>query len=109
MRLDFTPIHAVIGKSFIKMKLPEQLEFDCTLKSNVGLKNAPECIEVAFNEIDFLNPFTNDTYTGSIPLQITFRNRELPDSNRMIRGIMIETWVSLESGDYLVDRLDNPL
>lgn len=27
----------------------------------------------------------------------------------MIRGILIETWVTFEDEDYLVDRIDNPL
>lgn len=109
LRLEFTPIHAVTGISFIKMKLPEQVAFSCTLKSNVGLKDAPACVEQESNLLIFEQPFVDDFYSGNIPLQITFRDMVLPGSNQMIRGILIETWVTLEDEEYLVDRIDNPI
>ena len=109
LRLEFTPIHAVTGINYIKMRLPDQVDFSCTLKSNVGLKDAPSCVEQENNLFIFEQPFVDDIYPGNIPLQITFRDMVLPGSNQMIRGILIETWVTFEDEDYLVDRIDNPL
>ena len=55
----------------------------------MGLKTAPDCEEVAFNEFRLPNPFYRDSFDGEIPISITFANRVLPGANMMIKGITI--------------------
>ena len=108
LQIKFMVPHAVSGTSYILMRLPEQIEFNCNLSYTVGLKVAPTCQEVSKNLLKFLNPFKNDKYDGGKELSIVFRNRILPGANLMIKGIMIETHMTLENDvDYLVDTFDD--
>ena len=107
LKFDFTPLHAVSGQSYIKVQMPDQVAFSCVLKSNIGLKTAPSCEEVENNLLVFASPFEADSYDGNIPLSLEFRNRVLPGSNLMIKGIKIETYVTIENVDYLVDIFDD--
>ena len=51
----------------------------------------------------FDNPFDDEIYDGNVPLSFTFRNRILPEANLMIRGISIQTFVTIEKVDFLID------
>lgn len=64
MRLDFTPPHQVYGLTALKIKMPEQMIFSCNFSSTMGLKTAPDCEEVAFNEFRLPNPFYRDSFDG---------------------------------------------
>lgn len=109
IRLDFTPKHAITGNSFLVIELPPQVDFSCSLALTVGLKTAPNCEMVDFNRLNFSNPFNNDEYRGNEPLALVFRNRELPGSNQMIRGIEIKTYEMIDGINYLIDSLKDPL
>ena len=53
VKLSFTVPHAVTGTSYILMRLPEQIKFNCNLSFTIGLKTAPSCEEVSANQLKF--------------------------------------------------------
>ena len=69
--------------------MPAQLDFSCKIALTVGLKTAPNCEKIGLNILKFENPFTDDVYDGNRPLSLVFRDRILPGSNMMIKGISI--------------------
>lgn len=106
MRLDFTPRHAVAGEvTALKIKMPEQLPFSCNFANVVGLKTAPECEEVKFNEFRLTRPFNDDAYAGKIAISIVFKNRILPGANLMIKGIIIQSVKTVAEIDYVIDEI----
>ena len=109
LELKFTPKHMVYGDSYILMQLPDLIDFSCLLVSNSTslLKTAPTCEELEPNLIRFSNPFADDFYAGDESLSIVFENRVLPGSNEMIQGITIETYMTLDFEDYLVDKFED--
>ena len=108
VKLSFFVPHAISGTNYILMRLPEQISFNCNLSYTIGLKTAPTCTEVSTNQLRLDNAFTNDKYDGGQELAIVFRNRVMPGANLMIKGIMIQTHMTLDDDlDYLVDEYDN--
>lgn len=59
------------------------------------------------NVLRFDNPWIDDYYPGGQPIAIMFRNRVLPGANLMIRGIKIETYMIIESQDFLIDTFED--
>jgi hypothetical protein len=90
--------------------MPELIQFRCRLASATGLKVAPTCVEDENvpNLLKFMNPFIEDSYPGGEPLGITFDSINLPVSNEMIRGITVETYMTIDLEDYLVDTFEGP-
>ena len=109
LELKFTPSHMLTGDSYILLTLPDLIEFSCTLASTTGMKVAPTCtpLDDKPTQLKFTNPFIDEHYEGGKPLSFIFRNRVLPGSNEMIKGITIKTYMTIDTVDYLVDSYDN--
>lgn len=108
MELQFRPRHELVGQSYIYLSLPRQVTFSCNLAYTEGLKTAPACQKTNSNEFRFDNPFLEDEYPGNRALTMVFRQRELPGSNQMIKGIRIATYLVLEEVPQIVDLYDEP-
>ena len=78
------------------------------MKETSGIKVAPSCEEEGSNLLRFTNPFIGDNYAGDELITIVFKNRILPGSNLMIKGIEIRTFASIEDVDYLIDDIELP-
>ena len=55
----------------------------------IGLRSAPACEVISANQLKLENPFNDNKYEGRQELSIAFRQRLLPGSNLMIKGILI--------------------
>ena len=81
------------------------MEFSCNFALTDGLKTAPDCEELSYNEFRLPNPFNRERFDGNQPISITFRDRLLPGANLMIKGITIQMVKTLENVDYVVDEI----
>ena len=53
LELKFTPSHMLAGDAYIILRLPDLVDFSCTLASTTGMKVAPTCTELEANLIKF--------------------------------------------------------
>lgn len=84
------------------------MDFACDFSDVFGLKLTLACDEISPNVLKFQNPFEKNEFPGNKQVSIAFRDRILPGSNLMIKGILIQTYMTLADGeDYLIDTFDD--
>lgn len=88
--------------------MPDDLPVQsCDIKqTSGGIKQAVGC-SLTDGFVVLTNPFENEAYPGSKELSVVFRGLQLPNSERPILGITIETYDKANGKHFLVDRFQS--
>jgi hypothetical protein len=106
VRLVFTPQHPLSTQAQIKIKMPQDLPVTvCDIRAVSEELTPPSALscQVANGEFLLMNPFKSKAFGIPKQVSITFAGLTLPNSERMIKGITIETFDKAGSSLYLVD------
>jgi hypothetical protein len=87
--------------------MPSDLPAKCNIVATSGGMNMnPTCFVEADGTIVLQNAFAKQPYFGGQQLSVTFGSLQLPDSQRPILGISIESYDVAGTQYYLVDSFD---
>lgn len=94
LKILFTPTHRVTKHAVIEIRMPLQVAVGCALEGITNLKEFPFCVEKQNNYLEFHEPFMpgHDEFLGNIPLSFTFKDVQLPGSEKWLQGIEIRTF-----------------
>lgn len=108
VELVFTPKHAISKLGKLHIKMPSDLTAKCDIAATSGgIKLPLICMIDTKGTIILTDPFANTTFYGGQQLSITFRSIQLPNSQRPILGITLESYDMDASIYYLVDRFSS--
>lgn len=84
--------------------MPDDLPvLNCDIKSTTGAIKFPVNCDISGGFVVLTNPFESDAFQGDQQMSIVFRGLQLPNSERMIKGITVETYDYANNKHWLVD------